>query len=124
MSIWKKEYASIEEFSDDKIAGYDELLAVVYNANHDTVCADLVTVCKNWQTAVRRFFKALAGDSRFDGWQECITEAIENNYWSEKETYWNTKTGKSEYRGGWFWKVENLDGKFYVCLNVPAYSGV
>ena len=93
-----KEYSSFEAFEQDEHRQDVDLVAIV-NKPNGMVCADLITDCKMWQTAVNRFFKALAGDERFDGWQETITECI-------------------NYTGGYFWEVEDLDGRFYICLNV------
>ena len=111
MAIWKKEYKNFDEFENDRCAGNYELMAVVNNARFNTGCADLMTDCKNWRTAVRRCF---------DGWEECIIESIENGCWKDREAYWNSETGKYEYRGGWFYEVEDNDGSFYICLNVAA----
>ena len=51
-------------------------------------------------------------DKRFDGWQETITECIKEGFWQDKAL----TDGK--YTGGYFWEVEDLDGRFYICLNV------
>ena len=29
-----------------------------------------------------------------------------------------------KYTGGWFWEVDDLDGRFYICLNVPREVNV
>lgn len=108
-----KEYSSFEAFEQDEHRQDVDLIAIV-NKPNGMVCADLITDCKMWQTAVNRFFKALAGDVRFDGWKECIEEAIKSGIWKEKETF------DDKYTGGWFWKVEDLDDSFYICLNVPG----
>ena len=63
-----KEYSSFEAFEQDEHRQDVDLVAIV-NKPNGMVCADLIT-------AVNRFFKALAGDDRFDGWQETITECI------------------------------------------------
>jgi hypothetical protein len=70
-----KKYSSFEAFEQDEHRQDVDLVAIV-NKPNGMVCADLITDCKMWQTAVNRFFKALAGDDRFDGWQETITECI------------------------------------------------
>lgn len=113
------EYKSFDEFEQDESRYEYEHVAIV-NKPNGTVCADLMTECKRWKTAVNRFFSAIANDPRFEGWKECIIESIENGYWSDKETYWNETTNKPEYRGGYFWEVEDNDGSFYICLNVAA----
>mgnify|MGYP000103863738 FL=1 len=120
MTIKVKEYESMENFLDaveDQVS--DETVYKV-NKPNGAVCADLITNCKYAETAIRRFFKALANDNRFDGWEECITECIKNGVWKDTETCWNEETCRSEYDGGYFWEVEDNDGSFYICLNVVA----
>ena len=56
-----KEYSSFEAFEQDEHRQDIDLVAIV-NKPNGMVCADLITDCKMWQTAVNRFFKALAGD--------------------------------------------------------------
>lgn len=106
-----KEYSSFEAFEQDEHRQDVDLVAIV-NKPNGMVCADLITDCKMWQTAVNRFFKALAGDERFDGWQETITECIKEGFWQDKALT------DRKYTGGYFWEVEDLDGRFYICLNV------
>ena len=66
------EYFNYYENNEHKINDVD----IVENKNNE--CADGEFECKSWKTAVRRFFKAIACDSRFDGWEEAIIESIEN----------------------------------------------
>lgn len=106
-----KEYANFDEFEEDAHKQDVDLVAIV-NKSNGMVCADLITDCKKWQTAVSRFFKALAGDTRFDGWQGGIEESCKNGFFSDKEVV------DGQYTGGYFWKVEDLDGCYYICLNV------
>lgn len=123
MKIYKLEFGSMDEYSESKMAKYDEVLSVVKCGSRGKTrfCADLITNCKNWQTAVRRFFKALEGDARFAGWQDGITESCENGCFHEVETFWNVETLKSEYQGGWHWTVEAIsEDAYYVELTVEA----
>ena len=108
-----KEYSSFEAFEQDEHRQDVDLVAIV-NKPNGMVCADLITDCKRWKTAVNRFFKALAGDERFNYWRDGIIEAIENGYWKDKEVI------DGKYTGGYFWEVEDLDGRFYICLNVAG----
>lgn len=88
--------------------------------NELTVSADGEFECKSCKVAIRRFFKALAGDNRFDGWYECIRECVENGYYKEKATIYNHKTGREEYiLGGYHWSVEpTIEDCWYVELTV------
>lgn len=113
------EFASFEEFEKSKIPGRHEVVALVHRVcqGNKQVSADLITDCKNWKTAVKRFFNALGNDERFDYWKECIIDSCENGYFSDKETYWVDGKG-SVYDGGYHWAVEDNDGSFYIELTV------
>lgn len=80
-----------------------------------TVSADGEFECKNWKTAIKRFFKALASDARFEGWDESMTEYIKENVWKDREEYIN-----GEYiPGGFHWSVECIDDNYwYIELTV------
>lgn len=123
MKIYKLEFGSMDEYCESKMAKRDEVLSVVKGGSHGKTrfCADLITNCKNWKTAVRRFFKALEGDARFDGWEDVITESCENGYFHDVEKIWNVETLKSEYQGGWHWTVEAIgEDAYYVEVTVEA----
>ena len=47
-----------------------------------------------------------------------VYEAMLNGVWKDKEMV------DDKYTGGWFWEVEDLDGRFYICLNVPGEVNV
>lgn len=111
------EFESFEKFEQCENKQDYEMVAIVHNAERNTVCADLITDCKSWKTAVKRFFKALENRPEFFDWKESIIESCENGYFSDKETYWDNEKG-FVYTGGYFWEVEDHDGSFYVCLNV------
>lgn len=113
------EFKNFDEFEESKVAGRYEVVAIVNGGSHGLkrVSADLMTDCKNWRTAVNRFFKALGNDERFDGWKECIIENCEDGYFSDKETYWEPGKG-SVYYGGYHWLIEDCGESFYVELTV------
>lgn len=116
MKVKVKEYANFDEFENDESRRDYELVAIVNKPNG--VCADLMTECKQWRTAIDRFFKALEGDSRFDGWKENIVESCENDFWDDASRIW--EDGKLKYTGDYSWGVEDHDGRWYVFLNVAA----
>lgn len=106
-----KEYDSFHQYElDEHSSDYDLVAIVNFNVR---VCADLQTECKNWRTAVNRFFKALDGDSRFEGWKDSITGYVEGGIWKDHET---DREGNST--GGWSWGVEGNDGIWYIFLSV------
>ena len=117
------EFESFEAFEESGLSGKFEVVTIVKGGSHGKkhVCADLMTECKSYKTAIRRFFKALEGDSRFDGWREGIEESCENGYFADKEQYWESGKGLV-YTGGYHWCVEDHDGSYYVELTVVKYS--
>lgn len=111
-------FNNFEEFDNAEVAGQFEVVTIVKNERHNTMCADLMTECKSYKTALNRFFKALENYPQFAEWKDGILESCECGYFTQAETYWNDETNKSEYRGGWHYTIEDNDGSFYVCLNV------
>ena len=67
MTIKVKEYESMENFLDAVEDHVSDETVYKVNKPNSAVCADLITNCKYAETAIRRFFKALANDNRFDG---------------------------------------------------------
>lgn len=57
-----KEYSSFEAFEQDEHRQDVDLVAIV-NKPNGMVCADLITDCKMWQTAVNRFMKKIANET-------------------------------------------------------------
>ncbi len=115
------EFKNFDEFEESGVAGKYEVVALVHCISYGRkkICADLMTDCKCWQTAVNRFFKALGNDERFDGWKESIVESCKNGCFADKETFWENGKG-SVYRGGYHWSVEDNDGSYYVELTVEV----
>lgn len=111
------DFMSMEEFETADVAGEWEALTVVDEAGWLKI--DLMTECKRWQTAVRRFFKAIGADVRIDGWQECIEECCSNGFFRESDYYVDTLNGvRNEYHS-YSWEVEEInDGQWYIFLNV------
>ena len=110
----KRTFKNFDEYSEYYENREYKMNDVDVVENTVTVCADGEFECKNWKTAVRRFFKEINDNSLFDGWKECITECVENGIWKEKEEY-----NGEHVCGGWFWEVECIDeGLWYVSLTV------
>jgi len=61
----------------------DEIVVVVDEGFR--VSVDLTTACKKPATAIRRMFKELSGIPELDGWQDGMTESIENGYYSDSD---------------------------------------
>lgn len=88
------------------------------------ISADGQFKCKSYKTALRRFFKAIAG--KFDTWgwtEEVLLESIENGYKSMVERYWNDEHKLEAYRTwGWHYGIEELEeGVWYIELTVGKH---
>lgn len=71
---------------------------------------DLITACKKPATAIRRMFKELNDIPELDGWQDGMTESIENGVYSDSASH------------DWAYGVENYGDEdydeYYVYLTV------
>lgn len=71
-------FNSFAEFDMSGTAGnYEEVTVIRENG---WIKCDLMTECKSYKTALRRFFKALANVSEVSGWYEDMNESAENGY--------------------------------------------
>ena len=106
-----KEYVDFDHYERDPHRQDVDLICIVGKPN-GYVCADFITDCRRWQTAFRRFFNVLGSDPRFEGWDSTVYEAMLNGVWKDKEMVDDKYT------------VDDLDGRFYICLNVPGEVNV
>lgn len=111
------DFNSFEEFSDAGVAGEWEALTVV--TENGWIKADLMTECKSWKTALRRFFKALDPDSaeEFDGWCECMRESAESGCFKLNDS--RMADGSRNPFMTYAWEIEEMnDGEWYIFLNI------
>lgn len=94
------------------------------------IAVDMMTECKSWKTALRRFEKAFgAYNEDIKAWIECMREAVESNYFKDRcEPGWNTtpEERKDFFKDGTYsWGVEEQDeGFWYIYLNISGgYAG-
>ena len=80
------------------------------------VMADMFTECARPETAVRRFFRGLAGETAFDGWEECLLESIENGCFSQSDSL--MADGTKNPVPSWSYGIEQYDDEWYIYLNV------
>lgn len=115
MKIKVIEYRSMNEFEQDENSQGNERLTVV--RENGWIKADLLTECKSWKTAVRRFF-ANHPDSRvIDDWQGCMTEGAENGFFKDSD-YMLANGTKNEFFS-YCYEIEEVgDGLWYIFLNV------
>ena len=110
------EFNSFEEFERAEVAGEDEALTIV--TENGWIKSDLVTVCKSWKTALRRFFKALsARHPEIAEWTESLTESAENGYFRMNDNM--MADGTQNPFPSYAWDIEEVDdGVWYIFLNV------
>ena len=111
------DFNSFEEFSDAEVAGEWEALTVI--TENGWIKADLMTECKSWKTALRRFFKALDPDSaeEFEGWYECMRESAESGYFKMNDS--RMADGSRNPYSFYAWEIEEMnDGEWYIFLNI------
>lgn len=103
------DFESFDEFDESGVAGYREAVTVIHE--NGWIKADLVTECKSWKTALKRFFKAVP--ELKESWYECIVECIESGCWKAND--YELADGSHNPIPGWAWEVECMDdGLWYV----------
>lgn len=114
------EFSSFEEFERAEVAGEDEALTIV--TENGWIKSDLVTVCKSWKTALRRFFKALsARHPEIAEWTESLTESAENGYFRMNDSM--MADGTQNPFPGYAWEIEEVqEGVWYIFLNVRQHE--
>lgn len=111
------DFNSFEEFSEAEVSTEWEALTVV--TENGWIKADLMTECKSWKTALRRFFRALDPSSaeEFSGWYECMRESAENGYFKMNDS--RMADGSRNPYMSYAWEIEEMnDGEWYIFLNI------
>lgn len=115
MKIKRLDFTCFDDFSawNDEAREHDaDYNVVTVVTEKGWICCDLVTTCKSWKTALKRFFSVLH-EEEFDSWYECMRETKENGY--TKENNRDPETGDMTYS----WEIEWLDDNlWYIFLNV------
>lgn len=103
-------FDSFAEFDMSGTAGnYEEVTVIRENS---WVKCDLMTECKSYKTALRRFFKALVNVPEVSGWYEDMKNAVDGGCFKAQDIYHSDP--------GYFWAVEDHDGAWYIFLNVKT----
>lgn len=119
MAIKVKEFANMNEFENqyEEEIFPDEVVCIVHGG--DKICADLTTKCKSWETAVKRFFKAIEETSHEElkEWKEGFFESCNSGCFTDKES------NNGQYTGGWSYGLEFPDeNTVYMWLNVMRFA--
>ena len=116
MNVKIRFFDSFEEFDLSGTAGNYEEVTVV--RERGWVKCDLLTECKSYKTALRRFFKALADVPEVSDWYEGMRESAENGYFSGND--FTMADGGRNPVPGYAWEIEDHDGAWYIFLNVKT----
>lgn len=109
-------FDSFAEFEMSGTAGnYEEVTVIRENG---WIKCDLMTECKSYKTALRRFFKALANVPEVSGWYEDMSESAENGYFQMNDNM--MADGTRNPFPGYAWEIEDHDGAWYIFLNVKT----
>ena len=115
MKMKRYDFTSFEQFEQSGTAGEYEALTVI--DENGWLKSDIMTECKSWKTALRRFFKMLGEDSRLDGWYECMREGAENGCFKLND--FTMGNGSRNEFPGYAYEIEEVDeGVWYIFLNV------
>ena len=106
-------YCENNEISDNTVIVVDE---------NGWIDIDITTACKNMKTAVNRMFSVFTDEEikyyELDGWQACLLESIESNYFSGGR-YDCMKTGENPNNYYYSWEIEWIDDdRVYLFVNV------
>lgn len=106
------EYDTRDIFADYE---YETVEMVRRNGWLDT---DLMTKCKSWKTAVKRFCKALNenGFAEIAEWKDALLESAENGCFSGNDFV--LACGDRNPNPNWSYGIESYDDYWYVFLNV------
>ena len=66
--------------------GKEDIIEITKNKKYSRVSADLMTSCKNYKTAVRRFFKALKEFPELSEWEEDVIESCKSGYFKAMDS--------------------------------------
>lgn len=104
MKIKVDNYASFDEFSASGTAGNWNTITVI--REDGWIKSDLMTECKSYKTALRRFFDNLKDVPEVAEWRDCITESCECGCFEGNEPQ------------SYAWAVEEInEGEWYIFLN-------
>lgn len=87
------------------------------------ISMDLITYCKSYKTAIRRFAKAFMDVEQAEGWFEGIRETCDNGCFEDLNGWkvWGEDERETRKRGCYSWGVEEVDdGCWYVFLNISG----
>lgn len=124
-------YAQYEDWTDgfENTSEYEEIPVVIDDGWKISI--DMVTPCKTYKTALRRFEKTFQEVDGIAEWIECMRESCEGGLFIDtsgwKPAWTNDPVEIKEFakNGFYTWGVEEIsEGYWYVYLNISGiYAG-
>lgn len=107
-------FNSFDEFEKSGTAGnYEETTVIRENG---WIKADVMTECKSWKTALRRFFKSLSSVPELSDWYEYLRESAEYGCFKQNDFMLNILE-RNEFPS-FAWEIEAVDENvWYIFLN-------
>lgn len=122
-----KEYESWTERFEN-CSDYEEIPCVIDNGWK--ISMDMLTECRSWKTALRRFekqFKDVDENAGITDWVEGIRESCENGYFKDAMTMYDKEEEKKTAQtfGTYSWGIEDVgENYWYIFLNISGeYAG-
>ena len=122
-NITRKYFESMSDFENwnDATEDKDNIVTIIEEGGWYRV--DLTTYCARPSTAIRRLFAQLRDIKDFTGWEECMIESIQSNYWHMNDM--TMGDGSKNPYPSYSWGVEQLWEKteespayWYVFINI------
>jgi hypothetical protein len=115
MKMKRYDFTSFEQFEQSGTAGEYEVVTVI--DEYGWMKSDIITECRSWKIALRRFFEALGEDSRLEGWYESMREGAENGYAQLND--FTLGNGNRNDCPSYAYEIEEIqDGVWYIFLNI------
>lgn len=122
-NITRKYFESMSDFENwnDATEDKDNIVTIIEEGGWYRV--DLTTYCARPSTAIRRLFAQLRDIKDFTGWEECMIESVQSNYWHMNDM--TLGDGSKNPCPSYSWGVEQLWEKaeespayWYVFINI------
>ena len=111
------EFNNFDELFAAEVTGKYEVLTIV--KENGWINSDLTTKCKNWKTAIRRFFKGLANVPEVSEWYETLNKSAENGCFKMND--FMMADGTQNPSPTYAWKIKEVqEGVWYIFLDVQT----
>lgn len=117
MKIKVDVFENFESFHDSDTAGEYERITII--RENGWINCDLMTECKSFKTAIKRFFNNLTFIPEIAEWLDFVLESCECGTFKCND--FTMGNGEKNDTPGYAWEVEEInDCVWYIFLNVRA----